>query len=395
MIDNIDLSQRINTILDDIRYVFSNPTYDTNLTVLVAVMLLVVLALLFALGYLAYSFATRKRLRLRLEVPVSESPYAAWGQRLFIVVAVALTVVALSSYTAGPSFCANCHAKSTAVKALQASAHKDIDCLECHQSAGISGVLLQKVDYSRWLWVYATTNKVEPATAPIADGACLRCHSDVRSKTVSRYSIKMRHSDVIQNGARCVDCHNSVAHPGAVKPVREPSMSNCIRCHNAKKASAECATCHEEDVGTTIREPKRDRIKAGIFVNWDFCYRCHEQKPCTQCHGVQMPHPPDWVAKAKHARPAFTNRKVCWRCHDIPSAPLQPAMLQACSCHGSMEYHGTQEFWRTNHGPIALGREPGDGENDYCYDCHSVKLCDYCHREGRYKARTGPALDIE
>jgi len=393
LINDLDLSQRINDIFEDIRYVFGNPTYDTNLTILVAVMLLVTLALLFALGYLAYSFATRKRLRVRLEVPVSESPYAAWGQRFLIVAAVALTFVALSSYTARPSFCANCHGKSTAVIALRSSTHKGVECLQCHQPAGATGALLQKIDYSRWLWVYATTNKIEPATASVDDGACLRCHGEVRSKTVSRYSIRVRHSDFLQDGARCVDCHNTVAHPGAVKPVREPSMGGCIKCHDGKRAAAECSTCHEKDIGTAIREPKRDRIKAGIFVQWDFCYRCHKEKRCTNCHGVTMPHPPDWVAKAKHARPAFTDRDVCWRCHDIPSAPLQPAMLQSCPCHGTMEYHGAQELWRTNHGPIALGRQPGDGENDYCYDCHSVRLCDFCHREGRYKARTAPTLD--
>ncbi|MBE0448021.1 MAG: NapC/NirT family cytochrome c [Actinobacteria bacterium] len=355
-------------------------------------MSILLLALFFAVGYLIYSFTTRKRLRIGISVPASQNPYEIWIQRLVILGAILLLLFGLSYYTGKSSFCANCHSDKKEAKALNKSPHKGIQCLQCHQPAGISGAVLQKIDYSRWLWVYAVTNTVMPQRAHIDDGACLRCHNDVRRSTVSRYSIKVRHKDFLEKGARCIDCHNAIAHPEVTKPEHEPSMGSCIKCHNDRVAKADCSVCHEKDIGSEIRGGRRGVMKVGVSPNWDFCYRCHDEEGCTACHGIKMPHPPNWLSRneVKHALPGFTKREICWRCHDIPSAPLQPAMMQSCGCHGTMMFHGPREKWRKDHGPIAIGNREGDGENDYCYNCHSEKLCDHCHTEGRYKARQQP-----
>ncbi|MCL6472684.1 MAG: NapC/NirT family cytochrome c [Firmicutes bacterium] len=372
-------------ILENIRLVLDDPSADATLTLVVIAMLLLSLVLLGMIGYLIYSYATRDRLRLKLKVPVSESAYDVWLQRLIVVAVILIILFAGSYYTGQPKFCANCHSLKKEAKALEKSAHAGIKCLSCHQPPGITGAIAQKVDYARWFWVYAITNKANPGKARIEDAACLKCHSEVRQKTLSRYGIRVSHKEFLDAGADCMDCHNSVAHAGLIKPETVPSMSACVKCHNDKTAKADCSLCHEKDIGEKIRTPKRDLIKTGIFVNWDFCYRCHQPQKCTNCHGLQMPHPPNWVSEVKHALPAFTNPNVCFRCHDMPYAPLQASRLQGCTCHGTMEYHGTFDEWRKQHGPIATGKIPGNGENENCYSCHSEKLCDYCHPVGKYK----------
>jgi len=357
-------------------------------------MILLLGSLVFVAGYLIYLFATRKRLRVPVKMPATQSPYEVLFQRFVVLGAIAAILIGLSYYTGRPSFCANCHTKRVEVKALAKSSHKGIGCLKCHQSPGVSGAVLQKIDYSRWLWVYAVTNTVEPQRANVDDGACLRCHPEIPKKTVVRYGIKAKHRDFLEKGSHCVDCHNSVAHPEVVKPERRPSMDSCMKCHDDRVAKADCSVCHTKDIGSEIKEPRRGVMKVGVQPELYFCYRCHEEKKCTSCHGVIMPHPPDWLSHgpvAKHAKPAFTNREVCWRCHDIPEAPLKPAMIQACGCHGTMGYHGPQESWRKTHGPIATGKVPGDGENDYCGNCHSDNLCNHCHSEGKYKVPKQPS----
>lgn len=353
-------------------------------------MIFLILGLFGAVGYLIYSFATRDRLRIQVKVPVSESAYDVWFQRLVIIGIIVGSSLAASYYVGQPRFCANCHSLKKEAKALATTSHAGIKCLKCHQAPGISGAAMQKIDYSRWFWVYATTNKAEPKKAYVEDSACLKCHGEIRTKTISRYSIRVSHKEFLKAGASCMDCHNTVAHPGVIKLQRTPSMSSCVKCHDDKTAKADCMLCHNTDVGEKMRAPKRERIKTGIFVGWDICYRCHQEQKCTRCHGVKMPHPPDWVSGVKHAKPAFENRKVCWRCHDLPTAPLQPAMLQACSCHGTMQFHGPTESWRTLHGPIATGKIQGDGENHNCYGCHSTSLCDFCHPKGKYKPAYKP-----
>ncbi len=358
---NLDFGPLLANALDNIRTVLSDPTGDMALTGIVLGMLLLLIALFFAIGYLIYSFTNRNRLKLnvRVEVPVSQNPGDIVTRRLIVIVAVIAILIGLNFYTGRSNFCLNCHDNNKEAKALSVSAHKGVACLQCHQPAGVSGVVLQKIDYSRWLTIYAITNKTQSRRAYIDDGACLRCHSEVLRRTTSRYSISVRHKDFLDQGALCTDCHNAVAHPGLVKPERKPTMDLCLKCHNDRIAKADCSTCHTKDIGKGVPTSKREIMKVGIRVAPDVCYRCHGEKKCTQCHGIRMPHPPDWVSNAKHALPAFKNLQACWRCHDNPATPLQGTTGSSCTCHGDMVFHGPWDAWRKNHGPIARGQAPG------------------------------------
>ncbi|MBI4733293.1 MAG: NapC/NirT family cytochrome c [Rubrobacteridae bacterium] len=377
----------MNSFLDRIRSIASDPSADTTMTAVFIAILVLSLALLGAIGYLFYSHSNKDRVQVQVEIPVTENTFELWLQRVIIAV-VLISFFALSGrYIENPAFCAKCHNTNTEAKALIKTVHNKLACLQCHQQPGFTGAILQKIDYARWVAIYVKTDKAEPKHAVVKNDACISCHSKILSKTYVTHSIRVRHKDFIKKGARCVDCHNSVAHPGVVKPEQSPSMTSCVSCHNGQTASAKCSVCHTKDIGDRMRLPKRDRLKVGVSVKWNFCYRCHENKKCTSCHGVTMPHPPDWVSGVKHARPAFVNIKTCWRCHDMPNEPLKPAPLIACACHGVVnQYHEPEPVWIKNHGPIALGKLSGDGMNERCYSCHGKKLCDFCHVTGKYKA---------
>lgn len=376
-----------NNMLDKMQTVLADPSADILMTSVFFGIILLLFALIAAIGYLVYGYSNKDRLQFKIEVPTTENPYEQWIHRLIIVTVLAAFVALSSSYIDKPAFCVNCHSNAVEAKTLAKTVHSGLSCLQCHQQPGFTGAILQKIDYARWATIYARTNKAEARHAIIKNDACLACHRSILQQVKTTHSIRVRHKDFIENGARCVDCHNSIAHPGVIKPEQSPSMAGCVSCHNGKIAKSKCQTCHAKDIGDKMRLPKRDRLKVGVSVKWNFCYRCHENKKCAKCHGVTMPHPPDWVSGVKHARPAFININVCWKCHDSEKEPFKPSPLVSCACHGVVnEYHEPEPFWIKKHGPIALGKMTGDGMNERCYNCHGKKLCDFCHDAGKYKA---------
>lgn len=389
-------SHFMDRLVEDMRFAFQDPMANPMLLFVFIGMLIVLFLMAATVVYFIYSVATKNRFRLPVRVPVAQRQAEKWITRAALIGAALAIVFGSSYYTGRESFCSYCHASRQESKSLKKTRHKDLSCLDCHQEPGISGFLRQKIDYTRWVAIALNDRDKKPGRAEVSNAACLKCHSAVAGKTISGYGIRVRHRDFLDTGAKCGDCHNSVAHPGVTKPEKSPSMDRCMVCHNGKTASAKCDECHQNDIGSSIRMARREVVKTGVIaVSWNFCYRCHEEQRCTSCHGVTMPHPPNWVSEVAHAKPAFEKPDVCWRCHDLPQAPLQPtqsAFMKSCGCHGTMGYHGNWpwEYWRKNHGPIAIGAKPGDGENENCYRCHSAKLCDFCHLGKGYKAKNPP-----
>src|SRR3990172_6999547 len=99
------------------------------MTLVVGAMILLSLALLGAVVYLVYSYATMDRLRVAVHVKVPERPVDVWGPRLFSIAVLVGLVIGSSYYVGRPAFCANCHSDRKEAKALAQSAHKDVPCL--------------------------------------------------------------------------------------------------------------------------------------------------------------------------------------------------------------------------------------------------------------------------
>jgi nitrate/TMAO reductase-like tetraheme cytochrome c subunit len=328
-----------------------------------------------------------------LEERAQEKPAApVWTMWLAIVVLLGAALVGGNTYLSRSEACLNCHEKQRYAGALDESVHKGVACIKCHAVRGPMGFARQNLDYARWIVVYGTQKRVpQPAAAPIDQRACTACHPDVPRKTLTANGIRVRHSDILEAGFACIDCHSGSAH--TVKRARTPRMDTCVVCHDGKQASAECSTCHVRDVAYTPAV-QRGFSKLKIAGAPDSCYQCHDEKPCLRCHGVRMPHPAGWSPNqdspraAGHARDGFANRRVCWRCHFGSGSALAPADDACAPCHATLTggFHGG-EAWVREHGLEATGQR--SGPYAACFSCHDQGLCDMCHPSS-YRARYDP-----
>lgn len=349
----------------------------------VAVLLIVVIV-----AYIIYLRTDRGALDALIEDRIARTaPASVWPVRITIALLVAGTLLGADQYLAQPSQCAECHQDGTQAEALAASPHAGISCMRCHRAAGPEGLARQAVTYVRWVAVYAATQESPDVRAGSVEvRACLRCHQDVGATLVSN-GIRVRHSDFLAAGWACRDCHNSVAHPEAVQEPTEPSMDKCIYCHDGEVAPTDCDLCHPDEPGEFTVDPESLPKVRGLDTGQ--CYACHDEpSECLFCHGASMPHPADWMPDpatstgGTHARAAFVNREVCWRCHHPEGEVFEPSYSgeMGCTCHepeaplGVM--HGGRA-WVDEHWRQATGRKTGLLAE--CFNCHNNNLCSNCH----------------
>ncbi len=373
----------VQELIFSIRTSLSGGGVSTVLVVVLAA-IAVIIAIVAGIFYALYLSSPRGRVGTLLQGKASRrSRPASWVTRLFIVAVIVLTVIAAEWYMGRTQTCIQCHKKSGHVAALAESTHEQVACLSCHRPPGLTGVVRQWFDYARWLYVYGATKQVpRPEGRTIVEnGSCLRCHQAVLKGTSVFNGIRVRHSDFLEEGATCEECHNAVAHPQAVLRANEPTMDTCLRCHDGKTASYECDTCHSKDAAANSDISRYPKI--ALAGGSDSCYACHAEEACTICHGVKMPHPENWVAGPVngtsypgHAREGFAQRELCARCHFASGTPFV-ADDASCACHGLFGRQHGGAAWVKEHGLQATGAKPG--EFSACFDCHSNGFCSACH----------------
>lgn len=349
-----------------------------------SVMALVVFLALVSAVYLLYLSSPRGRLGSLVDERTQLGPLAVWVPRLGVITLGLLVLAAADNHVGRDSTCLGCHADSKHAESLAESAHRGVDCVSCHGATGVTAPLRQLMDYGRWMYVSAVNEKLPELQAGSVDSSsCLDCHRDVSKGTLQSGGIRMRHSDVIEAGYRCRECHNSTAHGEITLEPSNPSMSTCVSCHDGQRASTDCKSCHAED--DAPRANRTARLgNVVVEANSSNCYTCHGDDKCQGCHGVVMPHPAEWDLKADgtaggHAREAFANRDVCWRCH-YDEGKLFEAPESCGSCHGIMGIQHGGQAWVKEHGLQATGKKPG--AYAACFTCHSQTLCDNCHAPG-------------
>jgi hypothetical protein len=377
-----ELFSFIENFIEGVREVLQNPQADPKRTVIILGILIVLVAIVVTFFLFFLTAVTGKKQRQILKKIRSKKPQLrrvifreAWIGRTIIIISLAVLIAGIAGYSAKPSTCASCHGVNKEIKALASSPHRGVNCYACHQDPGIVGFFDQKLRYLGWIVTYIREGLKEPIKARVPNKACLRCHQNVRKKTVKRYGIRVRHKDFLNQGSRCTDCHNTVAHGDLVAIKRKPTMDKCLSCHNAQKVSAACNLCHTADIGRKVRATSKKFVKVSIPEPTN-CRGCHDITICTNCHGTEMPHQPGWITK-NHARLAFTKKEICWRCHPGPKGS-PPYGLCNADCHWFPPPHGGGEGWIKLHGPAALKKIVHNYGR--CRLCHrDPKFCDLCH----------------
>lgn len=278
-------------------------------------------------------------------------------------------------YATQPVFCGSCHEIKAEHTSWQKSIHAEVDCGECHGSGflGLEKVKLGLVDTVKHLSgsYKLPVNKGSELSKYIPSSVCLKCHEPGRVVS-PRNTIVMKHKIHIDFGIGCAVCHNRVGHENMTGYQSQIGMEGCFRCHGLAKGSfarGKCSLCHPKtfnlvppqhrtaswlipDHGKTA---KNDRAK---------CLNCHQEKFCSNCHGLQVPHTDKFVKK-DHYVTGRIKPQTCRKCHRQQNF--------CSSCHHK-EYKGTTDNWLQYHQEVVHENGPS-----YCFDCHGPTFCAKCH----------------
>jgi len=282
-----------------------------------------------------------------------------------------------------PSFCQLCHERNEYLTWKKSSHHR-IECVKCHQGRGAIGSFAQKIKVAQMLLSHASGNYDKPIKAHVRNHTCKKCHAQRIKKTLVKWEIRISHKELLNSGARCVDCHNTVAHGKRTTNPAYPNMDTCARCHNGEEADAECELCHLSDSPFREAKPPTERIgpwaithgkawsKTHGMGNLLTCQICHEADDCVRCHQIELPHGDDFPGI--HGRLSMENPDACDRCHNRSLCE---------SCH-RIEMPHPETFIKAHSKQIKkLGKS-------ICDSCHIQSDCDECHVRHTHPGNVDP-----
>lgn len=250
---------------------------------------------------------------------------------LGVVILGILAVSGLGLYvTSQPNFCQSCHEMKNDFKAWQSSAHKDVNCTSCHIGPGFVNLITHKVKASKEVIAHLTgnfetpINKGSKLSQELPSAYCTACHKSPGKESNER--LVFDHSKHKNANFNCSYCHSRVAHPDIKEYSSRITMDFCVDCHKKKSGSLECSTCHPAEFKLKPASHTSGEW-LGTHGKSDFskCSDCHFDKDsfCTDCHGVQMPHPEGWPSAHGKDSSLLSN---CSMCHDQKSF--------CAGCHG-------------------------------------------------------------
>ncbi|MBI5232516.1 MAG: NapC/NirT family cytochrome c [Coriobacteriales bacterium] len=254
-------------------------------------------------------------------------------------------------------------------------AHKDkgINCAQCHNRVAHPerGYKL-RLPYNK--------KKQDFATMP----GCMRCHRLSRDEELGELSAP----------GQCSTCHTRdfelTPRGHAAKDWADPRGSSRGHADAAKAAQSFSET--QEKIWAGAEEEfyeKRPRLLARIAIGnepvfvkvppyWTQfeCSNCHTERFCTDCHGVELPHPENF--KRSHVKDSKESEApVCGKCHN-PAKRARFVGSSCSQCHHP-QFKPARGSWVRTHGAIA---KEIDTQAE-CLICHKKNYCSSCHVRGK------------
>jgi nitrate/TMAO reductase-like tetraheme cytochrome c subunit len=243
-----------------------------------------------------------------------------------------------------PKFCINCHIMTPAFQAWETSAHKNVECHDCHYATiWERNQMLLKTFLERPSQVSRRPHEkiIVPSTL------CIKCHW-AGKKDIAKISDTTGHAvHWFKGHIECTACHAIRLHKF------EAEQKFCENCHQeGKKVLAgmkdlPCTECHSFRKGKL--RPKSD-----------ICLTCHADKTSTPEEGRSLRH----------------SQFTCITCHKNHQ-PEQPAAQSCNACHrltlkrGLHPQHDRGGLTCLScHKPHQWGIAKGDAK----------KLCSQCHK---------------
>jgi nitrate/TMAO reductase-like tetraheme cytochrome c subunit len=111
------------------------------------------------------------------------------------------------------------------------SAHKNVECIECHSKPGLEGTVETKANGLRQAYLHLTTDEFNPK-APVNDVNCLSCHQGKVSTNTDQALLRKNPHNVkhFENGMNCLSCHTGLVHDVKVNTL-VPTRDTCVTCH--------------------------------------------------------------------------------------------------------------------------------------------------------------------
>jgi nitrate/TMAO reductase-like tetraheme cytochrome c subunit len=298
---------------------------------------------------------------------------------IVITAAVVFVGVALAA-TSSPRFCSSCKSHVPYVEEYDKSAHRDVNCEQCHTKPGPFFFLTSKLEALQQPIAQITGDYEKPILGYVLNQSCRRCHTNQDLfKTISAAGIRVNHEHLIEAGFLCQRCHSTVAHGKAVPEGSRtyPAMDQCLICHNndykaadGTVATSRCDQCHATPASGAVpatHDQADWATRHGAIGILSTCSACHRAKDaCTKCHGgVLMPHPEAWIRE--HGKTAEAKgRQTCSQCHDVK---------QYCNtCHKVPMPH--PEGYVASH-----PRQAARTGTPTCFNCHVLDNCQACHEQ--------------
>jgi c(7)-type cytochrome triheme protein len=280
-------------------------------------------------------------------------------------------------------------------------------CADCHESVEANGKMaMPKVEF------------------------CMDCHVDIddkkpKERTVAAFldkdgktpkwsnvtaqgpDVVFSHKPHLDKKLACGDCHKAMEENVKVGPDLFQDMDSCTKCHEAKGAKNECATCHKSAAASLAAGKGPFGAPANHDAAWkgvhglvaglptprtrgERCDDCHgkpkfpESGRCDVCHAGTKPanHDAAWLgAHGPSIRDELeTASKSCGICHDGAAFP-QKARCDVC--HVGTRPADHERSWREVHGQV-VRREP-ESVTGRCAFCHdksgfpTESRCTGCH----------------
>lgn len=208
---------------------------------------------------------------------------------------------------------------------------------------------------------------------------CTDCHGDLDRlfKEGQITNLLFTHEMHFETGVSdCSVCHPANTH--VPDRINKPTMSRCFTCHGTDPGSiapGTCSTCHPKDM-PEIPETHLtggwlpDQHAQAALVDQFECLTCHQQRFCTACHGLPMPHPANWD-EGNHEALFFEDQNACQQCHVRVSGERD-----FCdSCHHPRG--PKDEGWIDAHPEVVTASGAFT-----CFECHSTQTCSSCHIDG-------------
>jgi nitrate/TMAO reductase-like tetraheme cytochrome c subunit len=312
------------------------------------------------------------------------------------------------------------------------SSHVMQSCAACHEPVNGTPLhlLLYKLEVAPDLvptvlgTFHLPMNENHAVALEMSQEQCTQCHNFATRTVSPSAGIIIDHDAHTTNGVSCTSCHNRVAHPeenvtyvleGDRKHENWMTMDACFRCHGLEAdsmAPGACASCHPAEFNLVpashavegwyqefgesgghaaayseeasavaaaevwaagLEEVKHsETIELGYAQAVNTCYTCHSRQFCTDCHGVEMPHPAEFATN--HGEAGLANPQACANCHARNETEAAGgAFCDACH-HPQSSPDGS---WLDQH--YVPVRANGAAQ---CFQCHNPAFCAACHVGG-------------